>query len=492
MDQANDQWYNDDDDNVVVDVVEVNRDHQGGGQQSSHEGLFEDYDYNSHQYGHESQIDNRIHIGLHEEHGGNDIEDVFHDDDAFFGGGDSPSRTKAWNYFLDRQRNFHGGNDDNNSWFGIVKSFLRGIRIKLFPWYNNNNNNNNAGIWIAVVVVLVFQFWPQIQDIIYSIETVGLCQTLQDVFVRVGNTVRAQMQLTIEFGRNIYLYIMRLTNIRRVTIGNAGRKNNHNNLNKGRGQSFSSSASSLQTEGDGRMNILDGIWGGGLSTNSSSFGSGFFFSSNDGPDTPPPLVTLVNAPDGTKQWKIVDEDDESVSDNRHSTNEAAETSISNRTLHQTSSKGKVARTDFKLEPSFSNEDDYPPGWVVYHHVLGVVTKEEADKNDSQTRQQSQLCSTEEATPNENQDKQVAAEKKTMDISPANGADGDNLDSNEAIDHPNRIDQHETQETGRLDVKIYDDTNHDSVRQDDAHRNGNNEAMAIGAAFASIPVAATGK
>jgi hypothetical protein len=32
-----------------------------------------------------------------------------------------------------------------------------------------------------------------------------------------------------------------------------------------------------------------------------------------------------------------------------------------------------------LEPAFLNGDDYPPGWVVYHAVLGVVTKTEADQ-----------------------------------------------------------------------------------------------------------------
>lgn len=31
-----------------------------------------------------------------------------------------------------------------------------------------------------------------------------------------------------------------------------------------------------------------------------------------------------------------------------------------------------------LEPAFLRESDYPPGWLVYHRVLGVVTKSEAD------------------------------------------------------------------------------------------------------------------
>jgi hypothetical protein len=34
-----------------------------------------------------------------------------------------------------------------------------------------------------------------------------------------------------------------------------------------------------------------------------------------------------------------------------------------------------------IEPAFLNEQDYPPGWLVYHPVLGVVPKEQADQYD---------------------------------------------------------------------------------------------------------------
>eukprot|EP00521_Asterionellopsis_glacialis_P019140 CAMPEP_0195314834 /NCGR_PEP_ID=MMETSP0708-20121125/2639_1 /TAXON_ID=33640 /ORGANISM="Asterionellopsis glacialis, Strain CCMP134" /LENGTH=175 /DNA_ID=CAMNT_0040379919 /DNA_START=21 /DNA_END=548 /DNA_ORIENTATION=- len=32
-----------------------------------------------------------------------------------------------------------------------------------------------------------------------------------------------------------------------------------------------------------------------------------------------------------------------------------------------------------IEPAFLKEEDYPPGWLVYHPVLGVVPKAEADR-----------------------------------------------------------------------------------------------------------------
>jgi hypothetical protein len=35
----------------------------------------------------------------------------------------------------------------------------------------------------------------------------------------------------------------------------------------------------------------------------------------------------------------------------------------------------------EIEPAFLNEQDYPPGWLVYHPVLGVVPKEQADQYD---------------------------------------------------------------------------------------------------------------
>jgi len=35
----------------------------------------------------------------------------------------------------------------------------------------------------------------------------------------------------------------------------------------------------------------------------------------------------------------------------------------------------------EVEPAFLNENDYPPGWLVYHGILGVVSKEEADEYD---------------------------------------------------------------------------------------------------------------
>lgn len=37
-----------------------------------------------------------------------------------------------------------------------------------------------------------------------------------------------------------------------------------------------------------------------------------------------------------------------------------------------------------IEPAFLNDRDYPPGWMVYHRVLGVVPKTEADRYDRES------------------------------------------------------------------------------------------------------------
>jgi hypothetical protein len=58
------------------------------------------------------------------------------------------------------------------------------------------------------------------------------------------------------------------------------------------------------------------------------------------------------------------------------------------TTHISSPSHPVSRHG-DIEPAFLNDQDYPPGWLVYHPVLGVVPKEEADKYDAEKWQQQQ-------------------------------------------------------------------------------------------------------
>jgi hypothetical protein len=52
--------------------------------------------------------------------------------------------------------------------------------------------------------------------------------------------------------------------------------------------------------------------------------------------------------------------------------------------NETTSNGMVKKRKShdamdELEPAFLRDEDYPPGWMVYHPILGVVLKTEADK-----------------------------------------------------------------------------------------------------------------
>jgi hypothetical protein len=62
---------------------------------------------------------------------------------------------------------------------------------------------------------------------------------------------------------------------------------------------------------------------------------------------------------------------------------------SDATRNQHSQPGMLRRNNVSIpqhrandiEPAFLNDRDYPPGWMVYHRVLGVVPKTEADRYD---------------------------------------------------------------------------------------------------------------
>jgi hypothetical protein len=75
----------------------------------------------------------------------------------------------------------------------------------------------------------------------------------------------------------------------------------------------------------------------------------------------------------------------------------------------------------ELEPAFLNESDYPAGWLVYHPILRVVTKGEAEEYDQvqaekqqqqqQQQQQQELPDETKHTPLNDGDHEHAEEKK---------------------------------------------------------------------------------
>jgi hypothetical protein len=64
-----------------------------------------------------------------------------------------------------------------------------------------------------------------------------------------------------------------------------------------------------------------------------------------------------------------------------SSSAAARSQSPSTTSSSSSSLPNAPSIQEEIEPAFLDEKDYPPGWLVYHPVLGVVTKEEADQHD---------------------------------------------------------------------------------------------------------------
>ena len=91
---------------------------------------------------------------------------------------------------------------------------------------------------------------------------------------------------------------------------------------------------------------------------------------------PPPLVVIPQRAESDAETGMADGLDPSA---KGQISEAGSSSPS--TASSTSSVPHAPMGQEEIEPAFLNEKDYPPGWLVYHPVLGVVKKEEADQFD---------------------------------------------------------------------------------------------------------------
>ena len=96
-----------------------------------------------------------------------------------------------------------------------------------------------------------------------------------------------------------------------------------------------------------------------------------------------------------------------------------------------------------------------PGWLLYHPVLGVVSKEEADRYDCHKRQ-IQICSVQATSSSKWQNKEkVAGETDDAQVmnSSMNGRDGGDgtNDLNRVVDGTNCETQHPKDEEGSIRI-----------------------------------------
>ena len=237
---------------------------------------------------------------------------------------DVVGRRRSYNYYndYDHHTDYYYFDDSNN---GLLQRWWR-------RWFGGDSSNTQWGIVVALLVIcaMQFQFQSYLWGLWYRIRNDGVAATATDMVFALVDTLRAYLQLAMELVRSL---------------------RHQAPLNY----------------------FLDGVFGNGAFDEEyyeqypAANPGGGFFSSAAALGPPPPLVIV--GPNGQ-----IEEEEESSNNNDHRSPSPASSFTSQST---TTTRG--------IEPAFLNEEDYPPGWLVYHAELGVVPKEEADNYDAMLR-----------------------------------------------------------------------------------------------------------
>ncbi|KAL3934311.1 MAG: hypothetical protein SGARI_003446, partial [Bacillariaceae sp.] len=99
-----------------------------------------------------------------------------------------------------------------------------------------------------------------------------------------------------------------------------------------------------------------------------------------------------------------------------------------------SSFSSQSTTERDIEPAFLNEEDYPPGWMVYHAELGVVPKEEADAYDAMLRRK-QEAARKLKEENEDEKKSAQGDEVEASVPPSATAPSNNMAAETQRDPP---------------------------------------------------------
>lgn len=209
------------------------------------------------------------------------------------------------------------------------------------------------GVVVALGVIVCFPFRSNLQDLYYNAKEDGLRQTLLDLVIHLGDMARAYFQIACELMRSCRQHFL--------FDAQADHSFPFPHTYNGRQLRAQRSPDAYNDSNDrpGRSS--------GLMRNSAHF----LLPASYGP--PPPLVLVDDR--GRVVSRKGDPND------RRSPSPTTSTS-------SMSTNGSSINTN-TIEPAFLNERDYPKGWLVYHAVLGVVSKEEADLYDERQIHQSE-------------------------------------------------------------------------------------------------------
>ncbi|KAG7369528.1 regulator of chromosome condensation RCC1 repeat protein [Nitzschia inconspicua] len=331
---------------------------------------------------------------------------------------------ESYNYW---NNNHHHDSFSSRLWMGLYRTFFGG-HSSSNNFHGNNNiavatssqssssSSSNWGILLALIIVCAFQWQSILWAVWYKIKQDGMLPSLIDGVFCIMDILRAYYQMTLEILRSIRHSLgmenrqwgLGVMGMATTTTPNPNHRpyqqqqqqpyhqdqqnNNNNNRNNGKnqqrripiGNTFVGNAGMLTTAGGGATSTFAGFFGQitGVTTLNN--------------EPPPPLVILVpnhptsNSLTGShtdyQQNMIVQEVNDNDDDNvnydydhiYHQHGTGGEKTIATTT---TSSSTTTSSWTNPIEPAFLHEEDYPPGWLVYHPHLGVVTKEEADAYD---------------------------------------------------------------------------------------------------------------
>jgi hypothetical protein len=180
----------------------------------------------------------------------------------------------------------------------------------------------NFGLLVAVLVIVFLQFKSSLLNFFYNAMEDGWQQTLLECLYGLLELLRAYYQMACEL-------------IRSLRLGSGPRP----------------APTTIRSHG-------------ASATNGS---------------VPPPLVILP-IEDANAAMPVPTSRTRNRSDARfNATHESSARSPSPSTSSSSSLVPQAPLVQEEIEPAFLSEKDYPPGWLVYHPVLGVVAKEEADQ-----------------------------------------------------------------------------------------------------------------